>query len=49
MFYTKKGEIVFNEINTIPGFTGHSRFPNMMKGIDRSFASVVDEILSLAE
>lgn len=33
MFYTPSGEIVFNEVNTIPGFTSHSRYPNMMKGI----------------
>lgn len=33
MFYTTSGEIVFNEVNTIPGFTSHSRYPSMMKGI----------------
>ncbi len=49
MFFTDKKEIVFNEINTIPGFTGHSRFPNMMKGIGLSFEQVVDRILELAE
>ena len=31
MFLTPEGRIVFNEVNTIPGFTAHSRFPNMMK------------------
>lgn len=49
MFYTDQKEIVFNEVNTIPGFTDHSRFPNMMKGIGRSFEDVVNEILSLAK
>lgn len=49
MFYTPQKEIVFNEINTIPGFTSHSRFPNMMKGIQKDFKEVVNEILKLAE
>jgi D-alanine---D-serine ligase len=30
MFLRADGEIVFNEVNTIPGFTSHSRYPNMM-------------------
>lgn len=49
MFFTKDREIVFNEINTIPGFTSHSRFPNMMKGIGLDFEKVVNEIIRLAE
>ncbi len=47
MFYTSSGEIVFNEVNTIPGFTAHSRYPNMMKGIGLSFTEVLDKLLSL--
>lgn len=49
MFYTSQKEIVFNEINTIPGFTNHSRFPNMMKGIHKDFQEVVNEIIRIAE
>lgn len=49
MFFTDEKEIVFNEINTIPGFTGHSRFPNMMKGIGIEFEKVVDTIIRMAE
>lgn len=45
LFYTPSGEIVFNEVNTIPGFTPHSRFPNMMKGIGLSFSEIVDKLL----
>lgn len=45
LFYTKDGRIVFNEINTIPGFTDHSRFPNMLKGIGLSFDEIVASIL----
>ena len=49
MFLTKEKEIVFNEINTIPGFTEHSRFPNMLKGVGYSFEQVVDMLISLAK
>lgn len=49
MFFTDKREIVFNEVNTIPGFTSHSRYPNMMKGIGLTFAEVVNEIIAFAE
>lgn len=45
MFLTPSGEIVFNEVNTIPGFTSHSRYPNMMKGIGLSFADMLDKLI----
>jgi D-alanine---D-serine ligase len=45
MFLTPDKEIVFNEVNTIPGFTSHSRFPNMLKGIGMSFAQIVDKLI----
>ena len=47
MFLTPTGEIVFNEVNTIPGFTSHSRYPNMMKGIGLSFEQVLDRLIGL--
>ena len=47
MFFTPSGEIVFNEVNTIPGFTSHSRYPNMMKGIGISFAEMLDKLIGL--
>lgn len=47
MFYTTSGEIVFNEVNTIPGFTSHSRYPSMMKGIGLSFADMLDKLIGL--
>lgn len=47
MFYTPSGEIVFNEVNTIPGFTSHSRYPNMMKGIGLSFPDMLDKLIGL--
>jgi len=48
MFLTPKGEIYFNEVNTIPGFTTHSRYPSMLKAIGMTFGQVVDEVIALA-
>lgn len=45
MFLTPDKQIVFNEVNTIPGFTSHSRYPNMMKGIGLSFSEVIDRLI----
>lgn len=47
MFLKITGEIVFNEVNTIPGFTSHSRYPNMMKGIGLSFSELLDRLVGL--
>ena len=48
MFLTPDKEIVFNEINTSPGFTEHSRYPGMMKAAGISFAEVLDRVVELA-
>jgi len=48
LFVTPERELVFNEVNTIPGFTAHSRFPNMLKGAGWSFADILDHIIGLA-
>lgn len=47
MFLTPDRRIVFNEVNTIPGFTSHSRFPKMMSGVGYDFAALVDALISL--
>lgn len=47
MFLRPDGEIVFNEVNTIPGFTSHSRYPNMMKGTGLSFSEMLDKLIGL--
>ena len=47
MFLTPEGEVVFNEVNTIPGFTEHSRYPGMMKAAGHSFREVLSRILEL--
>lgn len=48
MFLTPSDEIVFNEVNTIPGFTEHSRYPGMMKAAGYSFSQVLDMIIEQA-
>ena len=48
VFFTPEGAIVFNEVNTIPGFTSHSRFPNMMKAAGYSFEQVLSRAIELA-
>lgn len=45
MFLSPSGEIVFNEVNTIPGFTTHSRFPNMMKAASVSFEQIISTVI----
>lgn len=48
MFLTPSEEIVFHEINTIPGFTEHSRYPGMMKAAGHSFQEVIARIIEQA-
>ena len=48
MFLAEDGRIVFNEVNTIPGFTAHSRYPNMMKACGMSFEEIISSVIELA-
>lgn len=47
LFLTKNNQIFFNEVNTFPGFTVHSRYPNMMKGIGLEFSEIIDKLIQL--
>lgn len=47
LFLTPEGKIYFNEINTIPGFTSHSRFPGMMKSCGIDFSSLVNRLIEM--
>ena len=47
LFLTAGGQVLINEVNTIPGFTAHSRYPNMMKAAGLDFTSLVTRILEL--
>lgn len=47
LFLTSEQKLVFNEVNTIPGFTSHSRYPNMMKGIGMTFSEILERLIEL--
>lgn len=43
------GRVLFNEINTIPGFTNISMYPKMMEAAGVPYAELCDRLLQLAE
>ncbi|WP_434311612.1 D-alanine--D-serine ligase VanG [Hominifimenecus sp. rT4P-3] len=46
-FLTPNGDLVFNEVNTIPGFTAHSRYPRMMEAAGIPFPKLIETILNM--
>ncbi len=48
MFLTPEGDIIFNEVNTIPGLTSHSRYPSMLKAAGMTLGDIVDTVIGLA-
>ncbi|HET9632265.1 MAG TPA: D-alanine--D-alanine ligase family protein, partial [Terrabacter sp.] len=47
-FYTPSGDVVINEINTMPGFTPHSMYPRMWAASGLGYADLIDDLISLA-
>lgn len=47
MFLKEDGEVVLNEVNTLPGMTSYSRYPRMMAAAGLSLAEVIDRIVAL--
>jgi D-alanine-D-alanine ligase len=47
-FYTNEGEVVVNEINTMPGFTPRSMYSMMWEATGLSYADLIDELIQLA-
>jgi D-alanine-D-alanine ligase len=47
-FLSGEGELLVNEINTMPGFTPFSMFPLVWEGSGMSYAELVDRLLQLA-
>ena len=47
-FYTESGEVLINEINTIPGFTATSMYPMMWEKSGIPFPELVDRLIQLA-
>ncbi|MDD3049343.1 MAG: D-alanine--D-alanine ligase [Bacilli bacterium] len=48
MFVDKNQQLVFNEVNTIPGFTKASRYPTMMKNAGVDFKTLINRLVKLA-
>ncbi|MWV46105.1 D-alanine--D-serine ligase VanG [Paenibacillus sp. HJL G12] len=48
MFITEDECIVFNEVNTMPGFTAASRYPNMMRASHISYPELMDQLIQHA-
>ncbi|MCK5705130.1 MAG: hypothetical protein KAI29_28455 [Cyclobacteriaceae bacterium] len=47
LFLTEGGEIIINEINTIPGFTSASMFPMMWQNMGISYTELISELVNL--
>lgn len=48
MFYKENGEILVNEINTLPGFTSISMYPKLWEASGISYADLIDRLINLA-
>lgn len=47
-FYTPEGELIINEINTMPGFTPKSMYPQMWAASGLPYPDLIDELIQLA-
>jgi D-alanine--(R)-lactate ligase len=48
LFLKDDGEVVLNEVNTLPGLTSYSRYPRMMAAAGLPLAEVIDRAVALA-
>ena len=48
MFLTEKGELILNEINTLPGFTKISMYPKLMELSGIPYPELIDRLIELA-
>ncbi|TRZ57070.1 MAG: D-alanine--D-alanine ligase [Streptomycetaceae bacterium] len=47
-FYTNKGDVVINEINTMPGFTATSMYPKLMAASGIDYSSLITALIETA-
>jgi D-alanine-D-alanine ligase len=47
-FYTPDGDLIINEINTMPGFTPKSMYPQMWAASGLPYPELIDELIHLA-
>jgi D-alanine--(R)-lactate ligase len=48
MFLQEDGQVVLNEVNTMPGWTSYSRYPRMMAAAGLTLADVIERVVALA-
>ena len=47
-FYTDAGEVLVNEINTMPGFTPYSMYPMLWQRTGMTYTELISELIDLA-
>lgn len=47
MFLKENGQVVLNEVNTMPGMTSYSRYPRMMAAAGLPLSDVIDRLVSM--
>ena len=47
-FLTESGDVLVNEVNTMPGFTPSSMYPRMWAATGLSYPELIDELIALA-
>ena len=47
-FLTENNEVIFNEINTMPGFTKTSMYPKMWESMGLTYEKLIDMLIDLA-
>ena len=47
-FLTETGEVLVNEVNTMPGFTPQSMYPRMWAASGMTYPELIDELIGLA-
>jgi D-alanine-D-alanine ligase len=47
-FYTERGDVILNEINTMPGFTPQSMYPRTWAASGLDYPHLIDELIQLA-
>jgi D-alanine-D-alanine ligase len=47
-FLTETGDVLVNEVNTMPGFTPHSMYPRLWAASGMTYPELIDELIDLA-
>ena len=47
-FLSENGEVILNEMNTMPGFTSISMYPKLMEDLGMSYGYLIDKLIEQA-